>query len=498
VKGYTQREGIDYFRTFAPVTKLSTIRSIIAIATQNKYILKQLDAKSAYLNAELVEDIYVKIPEGIEPRNPRATALKLKKAIYGLEQAAREWFKLLATFLQESGSFVQSKVDKCLFKGAEGKWKGYIAMAVYVDDITVVTEKEEDWEEFVKSFQERFPISTAGDLSWLLGLKVETKSEENKIKLSQSQTILETLEEYRMDTAYPKLTPLQKARLGTKKEKTRKEDEEWRKKTPYRSAIGSLNWLARCTRPDIAFAVQFASRSVEDYGKEEWGDIKRILAYLKGSKDLKLHFQKKENDTEGTELVGYSDSDYAGDANDRKSTTGYIFFLYGCAISWKSIKQKSTALSTTQAEYQAMCEATKEAIYLRSLVEFLIRKPLPPTKIYVDNLAAKALADNNEAGSRLKHIDVRYHFNREAVEKEIVTFTAIGSNKNLADIFTKPLERIKFEDFRKQLGILEDTSIEMRRSTDETKEITSGSTSKRGCVDMMPADPRDNKTKQEA
>jgi len=133
----------------------------------------------------------VKIPEGIETKNPRATALKLKKAIYGLKQAAREWFKLLETFLQEDKSFEQSEVDKCLFKGKKEKWKGYIVIAVYVDDFTAAVEREEDWQEFEKKFQGRFPISASGDLSWLLGLKVEAKPEENKIMLSQSQSILD-------------------------------------------------------------------------------------------------------------------------------------------------------------------------------------------------------------------------------------------------------------------------------------------------------------------
>lgn len=218
---------------------------------------------------------------------------------------------------------------------------------------------------------------------------------------------------------------------------------------PYREAIGSLLFAARISRPDIEYAVNYLSQFLEYNDQEHWKAVKRIFRYLKQTIDYGIIFGKSGSINE---LAGFTDADYAGCLQTRKSRSGYIFLLNGAPISWSSQRQNCVSLSTTEAEYVALANGTKEAIWLRRLLNELgIR--CDSVKIYVDNQSAISLANNPEYHKRSKHIDVRYHFVRDVVHKREITVEYIPSDKQLADILTKPLPRETFCKLRESMNI---------------------------------------------
>jgi hypothetical protein len=218
---------------------------------------------------------------------------------------------------------------------------------------------------------------------------------------------------------------------------------------PFRELVGALLFLSRNTRPDISFAVNFISRFNDCFQEKHWKAAKRILRYLQGSKQLCLTYHSQEPD-----FFGYCDSDWAQDRSDRKSTTGYVFFFAGAPISWATKKQQSVALSTCEAEYMAMSEATKEAMYLRQLLQDINMLPQPaPTIIYCDNQAAIQLTKTESQHNRAKHIDIRHHFVRDAIRRKIVTFKYVNSENNTADILTKAIPTPQHQKLVKQLNL---------------------------------------------
>lgn len=219
---------------------------------------------------------------------------------------------------------------------------------------------------------------------------------------------------------------------------------------PYRECVGSLIYLAIATRPDISFAVGVASRFLENPTSQHVNSVKRILKYLKFTIDYGIHFAPNET----AQLVGYSDADYAGDKNTRRSTSGFAFFYNGNIISWGSERQKSVALSTTESEYIAASVAIKELIWLKCLLEELTGSTVQ-TEFNMDNKSAIRLIKNPEFHKRTKHIDVRYHFIREKYESGMFDLKYVSSDEQLADVFTKPLPKGRFELYRRLLCILQ-------------------------------------------
>ena len=220
-------------------------------------------------------------------------------------------------------------------------------------------------------------------------------------------------------------------------------------KVKYQSAVGSLLYLSTRSRPDIAFAVGNAARYCAQPTQLHWSAVKRILRYLKGTTHLGLMY-RPDNST----LVGYSDADWAGDTNDRKSTSGYVFMMSGSAISWRSKKQSSVALSTAEAEYIALSSATQEAMWLRQLLSSLKDFPLSePTIIYEDNQSTICMAKNNQSHGRSKPVDIKFHFVREQVEQQTIKVTYCKSEEMNADIFTKGILNNQFKRLRTKLGM---------------------------------------------
>ena len=345
-KGFSQKEGIDYGEIFAPVAKYKTIRMLLGIASKNNLILGQLDVKTAFLNDILKVEIYMELPKGY-PTKPVGVVCKLIKSLYGLKQSPMEWNSALDQYLLSIG-FKPTAADPCLY--VRNIKEELVLLAVYVDDIVVAASTKALEIAVKKELMSKFEMTDLGELNWYLGMKVTRNPKSGTIYLDQSQYIQKVLEKFSMTEAKPANTPMSSDPDAT--EKTEPAD------APYREAVGCFMYAMIGTRPDIAYAVSVASRYLENPEVKHWVLVKRILRYLKGTLNMCLCYSRE---SEG--LLGYSDADWAGDHTDRKSTTGFCFTMSGAAVVWLSKKQPCVALSTTEAEYIALCAATQEAIW---------------------------------------------------------------------------------------------------------------------------------------
>ncbi|BES92275.1 Hydra magnipapillata [Nesidiocoris tenuis] len=362
-RGFTQEYGVDYNETYAPVSRLSSLRMIMALAVQHDMEIIQMDVETAYLNGELEETIFMEAPECLEEilndivkeekgkikdsaekmlkdLQTGKTVCRLKKSLYGLKQSGRQWYKKLDEKLKQLGMETTS-ADPCVY----------------------ILDKE-------------------------------------------------------------------------------------MKKFPYQSLIGSLMYLASGTRPDIAFSVNYLSQFNTKYDEATWKAAKHVLRYLKGTEDLKLVFKN-----DGKPLTGYVDSDWGNCPNDRRSYSGCLFNMSGSAISWMARKQRTVALSSTEAEYLGLSEAAKEAVYLKNFLTSVGFPPRDRIRIYNDNQGALQLVKNPTYHARTKHIDVRQQFIRQVTEEGVIEVEYLCTQEMPADYLTKPLPKRKHEDCLKKSGL---------------------------------------------
>ena len=405
-------------------------------------IIHQMDVVTAFLNGTVDEDIYMKQPEGYVQPGKEQLVCKLKKSLYGLKQSPRCWYRALEEYMKSIG-FTQTDADPCVFVRTGSK---LTIVAVYVDDLILITETVDEMKELKSELKSRFRMKDMGKLHYCLGISVEYDVNLKSLWLHQKQYSLNILDKYGLSEAKVVSTP---ADLNVKLEKN---DSVSKLVDPlnYQSVVGSLLYVAIATRPDIAQAVgavsKFRSKPTEAYLTA----VKRILRYLKGTVNLALKYQQSGDGV----LVGYSDADCANDPDDRHSTTGNLFLMAGGAISWLSKKQAVVALSSSESEYIALCSATQEAVWIQKLLSHLtIPDEVKPITLMEDNQGTIAIAKNPVTHSRTKHIDIRFHFVREAVQSGIIELKYCASENMIADLLTKPLSRGHFELLRYALGL---------------------------------------------
>lgn len=440
--GYTQVEGIDYDEVFSPTTRLETLRLILSLLGSKGWVGRQLDIKSAFLNSLLEEAIYLEQPEGYVDSEHPDWVLLLNKALYGLKQSPRLWNKALHKVLVDTG-LTQSSHDPTLyFRLAERKLVG--AVTVHVDDMCIVGELA-FVTEITASISSKFEVSSNEELHHFLSMSITRDLSTRKVFLCQQHYILDLVKTYLNGVHTPVRTPTSKSF----KDLHPRLSHEASSPGPYASLVGALLWVAQCTRPDISFAVGRLSQHLRDPSVSHWIAALRVLNYLASTSSLRLSLG-------GTDLSihGFSDSDWAEDRHDRKSTTGYTF-LVGCGpVSWRSRKQATVSLSSTEAEYKALSDSSREAVWLRALLSELHLRTRSAIPIHVDNEGAEALAKNPSHHSRTKHIHTRYHFVRECVQSGDISMVHVASKDMLADLLTKPLERVLLERQRLLLGIV--------------------------------------------
>ena len=426
-QGFNQKYGIDYEETFSPVVRFESVRTILALAANLGFKLHQMDIKTAFLNGELEEEIFMRQPEGFIEAGKEDMVCKLKRSIYGLKQSARCWNTELDHKLRDIG-FVQSRNDPCIYTRVTGG--ELVVIAVYVDDIIQAGKNEKEIGEIKKSISKKFDAVDMGPLHYFLGVKVVQN--DHGVWIGQPSYIRELLRKFRMEDSNPVETP---ADVSMKLKKA-EENETMADKQMYQSAVGSILYVSTRTRPDISYAVGSCARFSADPTKSHWAAVKRIMRYLKGTINVGILYNLKDQ----KDLIGYSDADWAGDINDRKSTSGYVFQISGGAVSWRSKKQSCVALSTAEAEYMALASATQEAMWMKQLIADLHTNILKkPVRIYEDNQSAICITKNHQYHGRSKHIDIKFHFTRDQVSSGNVEVVYCKSEEMVADMLTKPL-----------------------------------------------------------
>lgn len=445
-QGYSQQYGLDFGEVFAPVAMQSTFRVLLTIAGQRKLAVRHIDVKNAYLNGKLEEDIYMRQPRGFVPPGQEELVCKLHKSLYGLKQSARVWNTTVKAVLLKLG-FQQSESDSCLFmkRLASGKW---IYLLIYVDDMIVVCEDSEQITHLEKELQREFDISTLGNVSQFLGMKVR-KDTDGFYRLSQKAFIREIAARFGLAGAKKSGVPLD---VGYFKQT---ESDKLPDNKQFHSLVGALLYVSTNTRPDIAVAVSILSRKTSAPTQHDWTELKRVVRYLIGTEDFELKLGVEK--TAGMTLTGYSDADWAGDRSDRKSTSGFVFLLGGAPVVWASRKQGCVTTSTMEAEYLALSDAAQEAVWLRRLLGELDEEQQQPTTINEDNRSCIDFVALDRQNKRSKHIDTKYHHAKDLCGKGVIQLRYCSTNEMIADIFTKPLGPTKVKRFAEALGLVRPT-----------------------------------------
>jgi len=377
--------------------------------------------------------------------------VRLLQSIYGLKQASRIWNQLLDVELAKLG-FHRITADYCIYILHSGN--NVCFLAVYVDDMGLLCNNLMFMEKQKKEIGKVFKIKDLGPISRLLGLAIDYDRKKGILQLSQAQYIQQSLERYGFNDGHTHPTPLSSGIKLTKADCPQTTDEiDAMKAYPYQSLIGTLMYAMLGTRPDVAFAVGALSKYSSNPGIKHWNEAVHVLRYLGGTKDLGLVYDRSKGADLSSFILGYTDSDWAGDLDTRRSTGGFVFLTCGAAVSWSSKLQLSPALSSTEAEYMACTRAAQEAIWLRQLLEQLGYKQTTPTKLLGDNQGAIALAENPGDHPRTKHIQLRYHFIRFAITDGQVSLDYVPTQNMVADGLTKGLTGEKHKYFISMLGL---------------------------------------------
>ncbi|CAL2226145.1 unnamed protein product [Prunus armeniaca] len=406
-KGYSQQYGVDYADVFAPVARLDTIRVVLSLAAQKTWMVYQLDVKSAFLHGELNEE------QGHEQK-----VYMLKKALYGLKQAPRTWYSRIESYFIREG-FRKCPYEHTLF--TKTKNEGMLIVRLYVDDLIFIGNDESMFKEFKQSMMIEFDMIDLGKMSYFLGIEVLQKTD--GIFISQRKYAQEVLKRFNMDQCNPVVPGF----------KLMKDEDGVRiDSTLYEQMVGSLMYLT-ATHLDLMFIA-----------------TKRVLRYLKGTLSFGVFYKKGGKG----ELVGYTDSDYAGDQDDRRSTSGYMFMMGSGVISWSSRKQPVVSLSTTEAEFIFAALSACQAVWMRRILQELKHVQHKATVLYCDNVSAIKISRNPVMHGRSKHIDIRFHFLHDLIKEEVVDLVQCSSQEQVADILTKPLKLDLFTRLRGQMGVI--------------------------------------------
>lgn len=378
-KGSTQTYGVDYQETFSPVAKLNTDRVLLSLAANLDWPLHQLDVTNAFLHGDREEEVYMETPPGYTTSSQIEVVCKLQRALYELKQLPRAWFGRFSQAMKKYG-FCQSNSDHTLFlKHRRGK---VTTLIVYVNDMIITGDETEEIAKLQKQLATEFEMKNLGGLKYFLGIEVARSKQ--GIFLSQKKYILDLLCDVGMLDCKPADTPIvQNHKLGELPSKVLAD------KGRYQRLVGKLIYLSH-THPDIAYAVSVVSQFMHQPSKDHMKAVVRILRYLKSSQGKGLTFFKSNH----LRVNGYTDTDWAGDTTDRRSTSGYFMFVGGNLVTWRSKKQKVVALSSAEAEFRGMAKGLCELLWIRRLLTEIGFAPTSEMVLFCDNKATIAIAHN--------------------------------------------------------------------------------------------------------
>ena len=425
--------------TYAATLAARTFRALMAISAAFDLDIYQYDAVSAFINSPIDEEIFCECPEGFDKPG---YCWKLRKALYGLKQAPILWYKLLTMALEELGLAPVPGVN-CLFAN---EW---IILFFYVDDIVVICRKHnsDKLQEFEKALLKRFEMHALGELKWFLGIRITRDRANKKIWLCQDSYITKMAAKFNQhgETAKTPLTV-----VPTANENEQKADSQ--RIYAYQQRVGSLNFAAVISRPDIAFATAKLAQFLQNPCPDHLSAADRVIAYLNGTKNLAIEY----NGHQKTDiLMCASDAAFADDELTRRSSDGYLFQLYGGPIDWRAAKQATVTTSSTEAELLALSRTAKEAMWWKRFFQAIRFNPMEKLHIRCDNRQTLRILDKEmlKLDTKLRHVDIHRHWLRQEVQAGRINVSWMPTAEMPADGFTKVLPRQKHDDFIKQLHL---------------------------------------------
>jgi len=407
--GNHQKYGVHYKEIFAPVAKMGTIRTILAIAASKHWCLHQLDVKNAFLHGDLTEDIYMRPPASLFS-TPTSAVCKLRRSLHGLKQAPRAWYERFTSILLQF-DFLKRKYEASLFLRKTAH--GVVFLLVYVDDIVITSTDLALIDQLKQHLQKSFHMKDLDPLTYFLGLEIHAGS--HGIFLSKQKYAMDLVTAVGLQNSPPLDTPME-INLKLRKD----EGDLLSNLAAYRTLVGSLIYLTN-TRPDISYAVQQVSQFMASPRHLHMAAVKRIIRYVHGTIRRGLCYPAGTS----LDLIAYSDADYVGCSDTRRSTTGWCMFLGPALISWKSKKQDRVSKSSTESEYRAMSQACSEIIWLHRLLTELGFQQCTPTPLFADNTSVIHITANPIFHERTKHIEVDCHFIRDAFAAQTISLPRV-------------------------------------------------------------------------
>lgn len=401
----------------------------------------QLDVKSAFLHGKLTENVYVEQPRGYEIKNEEHKVYKLNKALYGLKQAPQAWFGRIESYFIKEG-FGKEDNEQTLFTKVNKQGK-HLIISLYVDDLIYTGDDENMMVEFKEPMMKELDMTDLGKMKYFLGIEVVQFN--GGIFISQAKYVMEVLRRFGMEHSNFVENLMVLGFKISKYENGIEMDDSF-----FKQLLGSMMYLT-ATRPDIICAVSLLSKYMSRHTKVHHSTAKRILCYLQGKPTFGILYRRGGSH----ELIGFTDNDYAGSVEDRRSTSNYVFMLIGAVVTWSSRKQPIVTLSPTEVEFIVVVGSSCQAIWMQRVLKKIGYMGSESTVIFCDNSSTIKLARNPVMHSRSKYIDVRYHFLRELVNDGVIQLQFYGTRQQIADIFTKPLKLELFRELRRRLGVCE-------------------------------------------
>ncbi|CAI7894562.1 unnamed protein product [Closterium sp. NIES-53] len=427
-RGFSQRQGVDYFQTFSPTPKMTTLRVLLHVAAQRDYELHSLDFSTAFLQGSLHEEIWLRRPPGFTGSFPPGTQWSLRRPIYGLRQAPHEWHDTLRTTLAALG-FAPSTADPSQFLRTDTSLPPFYIL-VYVDDLVFATADTAGLAHVKSALQKRHTYTDLGELRSYLGLQITRDRAQRTITLTQSHMVQQVLQRFDFTYSLPQATPLSTRHSLS----ALPSDESVEPSGPYPELVGCL---MTCTRPDLAYPLSILARYVAPgrHRPEHMAAAKRVLRYLCSMSGLGLVLGGRRP----VVLIGHADASWGDDQATQRSSQGYTFSLGSGYVSWRSTRSSSVLGSSCEAEIYAGAMAAQELRWLTYLLTDLGEPPRSPPVLYVDNKAMLALCREHRLEHRTKNIALRYFLARELQQRGQLRLAYVASEANTADIFTKAL-----------------------------------------------------------
>ena len=443
VKGFTQVQGVDYMKTYAPVMSKSSLRCLLSIAALENWDIDQMDVKTAFLHGELDTDLYLRTPQGFDV--PNGKVIKLKKSLYGLKQAPLIWYNTLKDFLLSQG-FEKNMFDSSVFTRRQDG--NTLIIGVYVDDLLITGNNRDDINAFKAAISATFNMEDLGELHKILGMEITRDRVARTLKISQSQYIKKLLVKFNVQPHKRHApVPLCKATFNATFQDL-KNQQPLDPKLPYRSVIGAILYLSVCTRPDLAFAISTLASFNSNPRLCHWRAAKELLSYIHSTPEEGITYGKRLDDTLH-QISVYADADYASKHNDRRSRGGSICYMNGGPIDWHTSLQSTIAKCTTESELYAMSAACSNVTLIRHFLNS-IGYQQSAIKCYEDNKGAVDWIHTDSNSSRLRQIEVEARWLKQRVQRGEFEMLKIPTADQRADMLTKCMDPTPFYN---QMGL---------------------------------------------